>query len=57
MTDYRLERVLAAIHRPGPTPDLEPDCEAEWEVRRDPDVETDRAEDMYDTRFDQLAHQ
>ena len=32
---------------PNPTDD-EPDYEAEWEMRHDPETDLDRAEDMYE---------
>ena len=58
MADPRLDYVLAAIMtgRPDPTDD-EPDYEAEWEMRHDPETDLDRAEDMYEARLDANATQ
>lgn len=45
----RLARVLANIARPGPIDDEpEPDYEAEWEMRHDPEAEMDAREDAYE---------
>ena len=53
MADPRLEDVLASIAtgRPDPT-DHEPDYEAEWEMRHDPETDLDRMEDAYEAEMD-----
>ena len=54
--DPRLDYVLHAIHQPGPVDD-EPDYEAEWEMRHDPETDLDRAEDAYEAWLDTKASQ
>lgn len=53
MADPRLGDVLTSIAtgRPDPTDD-EPDYEAAWEMRHDPETDLDRAEDMYEASLD-----
>ena len=50
--DARLARVLANIARPGPIDDAEPDYEAAWEARHDPEGDTQRMEDAYEREIE-----
>lgn len=52
MTPDDLDALIDRMRQPGPGADAEPDYEAAWEARQDPEGDMQRMEDAYEKEMD-----
>lgn len=52
MTPDDLDALIDRMRQPGPGADAEPDYEAAWEARQDPEGDMQRMEDAYEREIE-----